>query len=262
MKPRRANADKDLARTRPLAESSAVSQQELDQAETKAKEAAAVVGAGKAVVRQAEVNQESNIALAKADVQQTSAALDTALLNLSYTKLAAPISGLIGKAEVNVGSLVGKGDATLMATISQLDPIKVYFSLSEQEYLSLTQALEKLQADGKKDRPEVPFELILANGELYDQKGRFDFAERAIDAKTGTLQVRAAFPNPKQLLRPGQFARVRVSKPGCSAFAPDPPARRPRAARRAIRDGRERSGQSRTQESQDGRPRGQSMDRA
>ena len=205
-----ANAEKDLARVRPLAEASAVSIQELDQAETKAKEAAAVVDASKAVVRQAEVNQNSGITLAEADIQQTSATLAHALLNLSYTRVQAPLSGLIGKGEENVGSLVGKGDATLLATISQLDPIKVYFSLSEQEYLAVTQAL---QARGGERKGNVQFALALADGQIYDQKGQFDFAERAVDAKTGTLQLRAAFPNPKQLLRPGQFARVRVTNP-------------------------------------------------
>jgi membrane fusion protein (multidrug efflux system) len=204
-----ANAEKDLARVRPLAESSAVSLQELDQTETKAKEAAAVVDASKAVVRQAQVNEKTGIALAAAEVEQTSAALATALLNLSYTKVMSPISGLIGKGEINVGSLVGRGEATLLATVSRLDSAKVYFSLSEQEYLSV---MRGLQERGGKRNP-VEFELVLADGQLFDQKGTFEFAERAIDAKTGTLQLRAGFPNPNQVLRPGQFARVRVTNP-------------------------------------------------
>ncbi|MCE5230397.1 efflux RND transporter periplasmic adaptor subunit [bacterium] len=210
-----ANAEKDLARVKPLAEASAVSQQELDQADTKVKEAAAVVEAARAVVRQAEINQESNIALAEADVQQTSATLSNAELNLSYTRVQSPIDGLIGKAEVNVGSLVGPGTSiSLLATVSQLDPIKVYFSLSEQEYLAVMRAL---QERGETRKGILQFELLLSDGQLYGQKGQFDFAERAVDAKTGTLQVRAVFPNKTQLLRPGQFARVRVTNPDAPA---------------------------------------------
>lgn len=204
-----ANADKDLARTRPLAESSAVSIQELDQAETKAKEAAAVVDASKAVLHQAELNRQTGIALAEADVQQTSASLATALLNLSYTRVQAPINGRIGKAAVNVGSLVGKGENSLLATISRLDPIYVYFSVSEQQYMAVARALDLNNAQ----KTKTQFELVLADGKLFDQKGRLDFIDRAVDPKTGTLQVRTLFPNPTQLLRPGQFARVRVTNP-------------------------------------------------
>ncbi|MEN6625799.1 MAG: efflux RND transporter periplasmic adaptor subunit [Candidatus Sumerlaeia bacterium] len=210
-----ANAEKDLARVKPLAEASAVSQQELDQADTKVKEARAVVEAAKAVVRQAEVNTVSNIALAVADVQQTSAALARADLNLGYTRVESPIRGLIGKAEVRVGSLVGPGGGatSLLATVSQLDPIQVYFSVSEQEYLSIMRAyLERGKPTGK-----IQFDLVLADGKLYDQKGRFDFAERAIDPKTGTLQLRVVFANAGDLLRPGQFARVRVTNPDAPA---------------------------------------------
>lgn len=204
-----ANADKDLARTRPLAEASAVSIQELDQAETKAKEAAAIVDASKAVVRQAQVNQSSSIELALADVQQTSAALATALLNLSYTRVQAPITGLIGKAEENVGSLVGKENSTLLATISLLESVKIYFSVSEQEYLALMRSLQERGGVQKNNQ----FDLVLADNQAFDQKGKLDFVERAIDPKTGTIQARAIFPNPNQLLRPGQFARLRVTDP-------------------------------------------------
>lgn len=211
-----ANAEKDLARVKPLAEASAVSQQELDQADTKVKEARAVVEAAKAVVRQAEVNTVSNIALAEADVQQTSAALARADLNLGYTRVESPIRGLIGKAEVRVGSLVGPGGGatSLLATVSQLDPIQVYFSVSEQEYLSIMRAyLER----GGKANGKIQFDLVLADGKVYGQQGRFDFAERAIDPKTGTLQLRVVFANAGDLLRPGQFARVRVTNPDAPA---------------------------------------------
>ena len=153
-------------------------------------------------------NQVSNIALASADVLQTSAALATSLLNLSYTRVQAPIAGLIGKSEVKVGSLVGKGETSLLATVSELNPIQAYFSLSEQEYLTLMRAF---QASGA--RINNQFELLLADNQMFDQKGEIDFVERAIDAKTGTIQARAVFPNPNQLLRPGQFARMRVTNP-------------------------------------------------
>ena len=206
-----ANAQKDLARTRPLAEASAISIQELDVADTKAKESAAVVDASRAVLRQAEVNQQTAIKLAEASIKQTSAALASAQLDLSYTRVFSPISGRIGKAAVNAGSLVGKGENSLLATVSRLDPIYVYFSISEQQYLSVAQLLDI-------DRPsaqtaKTQFELVLANGNPFPEKGRIDFIDRAVDPKTGTLQVRTVFPNPDSLLRPGQFARVRVTNP-------------------------------------------------
>jgi membrane fusion protein (multidrug efflux system) len=206
-----ANAEKDLARVRPLAEATAVSIQELDLAETKAKESAAVVDASKAVLRQSQVNEKTKIALAEADVQQTSAALATAQLNLGYTRVGAPINGRIGKGAINVGSLVGKGENSLLATISRLDSIYVYFSVSEQQYLTVAPLIDIDRPDAHTAKTQI--ELVLADGKVFPEKGRIDFIDRAVDPQTGTLQVRTVFANPSQLLRPGQFARVRVSNP-------------------------------------------------
>ena len=206
-----ANAVKDLARVKPLAEAAAVSIQELDVADTKAQECAAVVDASKAVLRQAEINQKTSIALAEANVEQASASLATAMLDLSYTRCQAPISGRIGKGAVNVGSLVGKGENSLLATISRFDQVMVYFSVSEQQYMAVARLIDINNPTAQTAKTQI--ELVLADGKLFDQKGRIDFIDRAVDPKTGTLQVRATFPNPTQLLRPGQFARVRVTNP-------------------------------------------------
>jgi membrane fusion protein (multidrug efflux system) len=112
------------------------------------------------------------------------------------------MDGLIGRQDVSVGNLVGRGESTLLATISSIDPIRASFTISEQEYLRLGKA-------GKKDQPP-PFHLTLADGTAYPRDGTFIVAEREVDTRTGTLVVEARFPNPDELLRPGQFGRVKT----------------------------------------------------
>jgi membrane fusion protein (multidrug efflux system) len=118
----------------------------------------------------------------------------------------APISGLIGSKQVSLGELVGKTVPTLLVTISTLDPIWFYCNVSEVDYLK---AETETRRTGKKVA-DLPVTLVLANGTLHPDKGKFVFIDRAVDAKTGTLRVRAEFANAAKILRPGMFGRIRV----------------------------------------------------
>lgn len=178
-------ARRDVARLTPLWEKNAISRQMLDDAEAAERSAAGAV-----------------------DTAQ--AAVENVRIQLGYTKIYAPIAGLIGKTEVKPGNLVGRGQNTLLTTISALDPIHVRFSISEQDYLALRQA----HADQIQTAPETPaavFDLVLADGSTWPQKGAVVFADRNVDPATGTLLLEVAFPNPGGILRPGQFGRVRVT---------------------------------------------------
>ena len=141
-----------------------------------------------------------------ANTDHAKAAVEAAERDLGYTKITAPIGGRIGKALVNVGNLVGKGDNTLLAEISSTDPMYADFSISERDYLGFAKAM---QARGGEER-DFPLTLILADDSVYPHDGHADMAERAVDAKTGTLGVRGVFPNPGGLLKPGQYAKVRA----------------------------------------------------
>lgn len=141
-----------------------------------------------------------------ANTDSAKAAVEAAERDLGYTRVTAPISGRIGKSLANVGNLVGKGDNTLLAEISSTDPMYVDFSISERDYLEFTKAL---MAGGDKPR-EYPLTLILADDSIYPLTGDADMADRALDAKTGTLAVRGVFKNPQGVLKPGQFAKVRA----------------------------------------------------
>jgi membrane fusion protein, multidrug efflux system len=173
--------EKDVARLTPLAQKRAVPQQDLDNAL-----AAQDVG--------------------KAGVLTAQARLDSAIIDLGYCDIRAPVSGLIGAKQVSIGDLVGKGQPTLLATISTLDPIWFYCNVSEVDYLK---AQEETMQTGKQVQ-DLPVSLILANGTTLPDQGRIVFIDRAVDPKTGTLRMRAEFPNTRKLLRPGMFARIRV----------------------------------------------------
>lgn len=171
----------DVDRLEPLFEKRAIPKQDLDNAR-------AAVEVGRASVRSAQAGVES------------------AQLDLGYCQVIAPISGLIGAKQVSVGELVGKGEPTLLATISTLDPIWFYCAVSEVAYL-------KAEAEAKQTGRHVtdlPATLLLADGSVHPGQGRFVFIDRAVDVKTGTLRVRAEFPNPDEILRPGMFARIKV----------------------------------------------------
>jgi len=140
---------------------------------------------------------------AEAAVLAAEASVKNAELNLSYCTITAPMQGLIGQRMVSVGNLVGRGEPTLLAVLSALDPLRVSFGLSEAEYLRLIKRM------GKSASNPVPLDLILADGALYPHKGKVTIASRAVDEKTGTLTLVAEFRNPEGMIRPGQFARVR-----------------------------------------------------
>ena len=148
-----------------------------------------------------EVN-EANVASAEARVK-------SAELDLGYCDIKAPLAGRIGAKEVPVGSLVGKGEPTLLATISQLDPIWFYCAVSEVDYLQA----EKLAREAGRKMGDLPVTLILADGSEHPDKGKWVFVDRVVDATTATIRARAEFPNSRKALRPGMFARVRISLP-------------------------------------------------
>jgi membrane fusion protein (multidrug efflux system) len=173
--------EKDVARLRPLAEKRAVPQQDLD-------------------------NALASVDVGKASVLTAEARVQAAMLDISYCDVRAPVTGLIGAKQVSMGELVGKGQPTLLATISTLDPIWFYCNVSEVAYLKAEAATKRT---GTKVE-DLPVTLVLANGELHPEKGRFVFIDRAVDIKTGTLRVRAEFANPRKVLRPGMFGRINV----------------------------------------------------
>ncbi|HEX8750607.1 MAG TPA: efflux RND transporter periplasmic adaptor subunit, partial [Nitrospira sp.] len=171
----------------PLAKEGATSQKELDDS------------------IQAHAAAKGTLAAAKAAVEQ-------ARLNLSWTKIVAPIDGVVGISKAQIGDLIDVN--TELTSMSTLDPIRVYFPMSEQQYF---QAAEKIQ-QGYKDRQEgkeysyALLELVLDGEKVYPHKGQFFLVDRQVDTKTGTIRVAANFPNPDNLLRPGQFARVRAAR--------------------------------------------------
>lgn len=171
----------DVARLQPLYEKRAIPKQDLD-------------------------NALASVDVGKANVTTAQSRVESAQLDLGYCDVTAPITGLIGAKQVSIGDLVGKGQPTLLATMSTLDPIWFYCNVSEVEYLK---AKHRSKETGQMVE-SVPLTLILSDGAEHADKGKFVFIDRAVDVKTGTLRVRAEFPNKQKLLRPGMFARVRA----------------------------------------------------
>jgi len=180
----------------PLFEQQAVTRQDLDNAVQTNHSNKAQVGAAEAQVE----TSKAQIEAAGAAVQAAEAALETAKVNLSFTRLTSLIDGIAGTATVQVGNLVTLSSPAV-TTVSTLDPVKAVFTVSEQEYLSLARAdaLHHLQ-----------LKLILADGTAHPHNGRFSFADRQVDQNTGAIQMTALFPNPGNILRPGQYALVRA----------------------------------------------------
>ncbi len=174
-------AERDIARDTPLAKERAIPQSQLD-------------------------NDLQSQLVAKAAVQAANASIDAAKLNTGFTKVRSLIDGVAAIATAQIGDLVSP--ATLLTTVSQVDPIKAYFSISEQEYLraakQLNQAKRELWQSG------TSLSLTLADGSEYGKSGSFLAADRQIDPKTGTIRISATFPNPDQFLRPGLYGRVRA----------------------------------------------------
>jgi len=186
---RRAKAESDLNRYRPLAAQNAVSQSDLD-----------------AAVAQFEASE--------AGVEAAEANLRAARINLSYTRVKSPIGGLIGSTNAKVGDFVGREpNPVILNTVSQIDTILVKFFVTENDYLELARRFAEGSEAGKEFEPKrskTALELVLSDGSVYDHKGVVDFVDRGIDPTTGAILIQASFPNPQALLRPGQFARIRA----------------------------------------------------
>jgi RND family efflux transporter MFP subunit len=205
-------AELDVKRDTPLVTARAIPQSQLD-TETQARVAA---DAGVKASRSNVLASQATVKTAQAAVQSAKASLDQAELNLGFTKVRSLIDGIAGIAQTQIGNLV-KTDSVL-TTVSQLNPVRVYFPISEQEYLAISAKSGRANADNLLYNPKAPLlDLILTNGETYGQKGKVIFADRQVDPQTGTIRIAAAFDNPGNVLRPGQFARIRTiigRKPG------------------------------------------------
>jgi membrane fusion protein (multidrug efflux system) len=180
---RLSRATNDVTRYTPLVAKQAVSKQELDNALA---------------------DQEAS----RSQVEAAKATVEKATLDLSYTRVTSPINGLVGTTNVKPGNLVGRGESTLLTTISQIDPVLVKVGVTEADYLRVAR---QVQAAGKSSGgSRQGIELTLADGSRYPHTGKINTIERAVDPTTGTLGIELAFANPEQLLRPGQYGRVRI----------------------------------------------------
>lgn len=181
----------NLNRDTPLAEAHAVAQSQLDNDKQTLKQSEATVVTDKAGIKAAE------------------AAVEQAQLNLGFTKVRSLVDGIAGIAATQVGNFVTQ--ATVLTTVSQVNPIKAYFPISEQEYLQVSQRIKPgSSGDWLKHSALVPLQLTLSNGEIYKYQGHIVFADRSVDNQTGTIRIVGAFNNPNNLLRPGQFGRIRA----------------------------------------------------
>jgi len=154
-------------------------------------------------------NEIQQRAQAEAAVKTAEAAVATANLNLGFTRVRSLITGVAGQATTQVGNLVST--QSILTSVSQLNPIKVYFSISDSEYLALTKQAGTPGSDLLHGASKIPLTLTLSNGEVYPEKGRVVFVDRQLNAQTGAIRIAASFPNPGNILRPGQFGRVRAS---------------------------------------------------
>jgi membrane fusion protein (multidrug efflux system) len=188
----------DVEKYTPLAKARAVTQQDLDNATQNNLSALAQVRASDAAIETAKAQIEA----AEAGVKAAQANVETAKYNLGFTRLTAPIGGIAGIATSQVGTLVGPASAAV-TTVSTLDPIRANFTVSEQEYLSFSR-------QSGIEVSKLPLDLILSDGSTYGKKGRFFFADREVNQNTGSIQLTALFPNPGNILRPGQYAKVRA----------------------------------------------------
>ncbi len=199
-------AEQDVARLEPLVKQDAASQQDLDNAVAALKANQANVDANKANVEQNRLSTKAQIDTAKAQVESNVALLSTAELNLNYATIAAPIAGRIGDTLVQVGGLVTTNSSQPLTTIVPLDPIWVRFKVSEGEYL----AYASTHSTKPGEIPNTPLQLILANDIVHPFTGRVANTVNQVDAKTGTLELQATFPNPRRDILPGQFGRIRM----------------------------------------------------
>lgn len=181
----------DVERYTPLAKVQAASQQDLDNAV------------------QNNLAAKATVATAKAQIQANEAAVETAKINLNFTRLVAPIDGIAGQAQLQVGALVSPSSPAV-TSVSTVDPIKVYFTVSEQEYLDFNRRFPT-QASREAAERRLPLELVLANGDSYALPGHVSFADRQVNQSTGAIRICGLFPNPGNTLRPGGYGRVRAA---------------------------------------------------
>ncbi len=167
--------------------------------------------AAKSAIPQAQLDNDIQAkAAAQAMVDAAKAQVDQAQLNLGFTKVRSLVDGLAGFAKGQIGDLVGP--TTVLTTVSQVNPIKAYFAISDQEYLGVASNISEIAA-GKpvpKEESGRILQLVLADGSVFPNKGWYEMADRQVDPKTGTIRIAGAFDNPGGILRPGQFARLRV----------------------------------------------------
>lgn len=180
----------DVRRYTPLAKEQAATQQDLDNAV------------------QNNLAAIASVETAKAQIKTSQAAVETARINLEFTRLVAPIDGIVGQAQLQVGALVGPA-AGPVTSVSTVDPIKVYFTVGEPQYLAFRKRFPT-EASTRADQKTLRIELVLADGSTYPHLGSFDFADRQVNESTGTIRIAALFPNPNNILRPGGYAKVRV----------------------------------------------------
>lgn len=180
-------AEINVTRDTPLAEQKAIAQSQLD------------------TEVQTQAQAVANVKAAEAQIAAAHATQQTAEINLGFTKVRSLISGVAGQAVTQIGNLVSP--QTTLTSVSQLDPIKVYFSMSDSEYLALM-GHNASGGDLLKDAGKVPLTLTLANGDVYPQKGKIAFVDRQMNQQTGAIRIAAVFPNANNVLRPGQFGRV------------------------------------------------------
>ncbi|MGA2772990.1 MAG: efflux RND transporter periplasmic adaptor subunit [Bryobacteraceae bacterium] len=190
----------NVRRDTPLAKARAIAQSQLD-SETQ-------------VQKTAEANiltAQAGIETAQASIESAQAAIRTTELNLGFTKVRSLVDGVAGMAAVQIGNLVGP--STVLTTVSKVDPIKVYFPITEQEYLHVSGLSKTGRGDGWLRRAvPIPLQLTLSDGSVYPHTGHIVFTDRQVDSQTGTIRIVAAFPNPGNILRPGQFGRVSAVK--------------------------------------------------
>ena len=181
----------DVNRYTPLAKEQAASQQDLDNA------------------IQNNLAAKATVATAKAQIKTAEAAVETARINLDFTRLIAPIDGIAGQAQLQVGALVNPNSGPV-TSVSTLDPIKVYFTVSEREYLDWNKRFPTETTRQAADK-SLRLELILADGSPYLHEGTFYFADRQVNQSTGAIRIAALFPNPGNILRPGGYGKVRTA---------------------------------------------------
>ena len=181
----------DVERYTPLAKEQAATQQDLDNA------------------IQTNLANKATIETSKASIQAAQAGVESAEINFNFTRIVSPIDGIAGLAQNQVGDLVTGASSPPITIVSTVDPIKVYFTPSEQEYLAFTRQYPSA-ASRDEWQTRASMELILADGTIYPYKGSFEFANRQVDQNTGTVRIAALFPNPGNVLRPGGYAQVRA----------------------------------------------------